>query len=224
MFEKFSKELPEFLWDLRFNNNKQWFDELRDLYKKCLQIPFKELANEVYNYMNDTYTSHVFDLHVSRINRDLRRPSPFGPYKDHMWFSIYNAYADEYDRPSFYFSISTDGWSVGCGIFKAPQTVMLRYRDIILNEPEKITPLAEKISESKIFVLGGDDYKRSKGDAGELLTPWINKKELYVTAGREYNELFYSHDLKDFIIQSFDFLMTYYEFIEHICDEVRENG
>ena len=52
MFEKFSKELPEFLWDLRFNNNKPWFDEHRDLYKKCLQIPFKELANEVYNYMN----------------------------------------------------------------------------------------------------------------------------------------------------------------------------
>lgn len=219
----FTKQVPDFLWELRFNNNKQWFDEHRSVYTDCLQKPIKSLAGEMYEYLNEKYTSHVFKLHISRINRDLRRPTPFGPYKDHVWFSLFNAFADEYDRPSLYVSVSPEGWSVGCGIFKAPQTVMMKYRETILNTPDKINGIAQSILDSDIFKLRGDDYKKSKGDAGELLTPWLNKKELYVSADFEYGDVFYSENLNEFIKSSFDFLMPYYEFLEQICDEVRDN-
>lgn len=223
MTYNFTKQLPDFLWELRFNNNKQWFDEHREIYISCLQKPMKTLAGEMFEYLNDKYTSHVFKLHVSRINRDLRRPSPFGPYKDHMWFSLFNAFADEYDRPSLYVSVSPEGWSVGCGIFKAPQTVMMKYRETILTMPDKISDFAKSVKSGNVYDVRGDDYKKSKGDAGELLTPWLNKKELYVSANFEYGDLFYSEDLSDFVKESFDFLMPYYEFLEQICDEVRDN-
>jgi len=221
MKKTFTRELPDFLWDLRFNNNAQWFNEHREVYQSCLQQPMKSLATEMTSYMDEKYKTHVFKLHISRINRDLRRPSPFGPYKDHMWFSIFNAFAPEYDRPSLYFSVHPEGWSAGCGIFKAPQTVMMKYRETIITAPEKIRPFAKKIQSDGMFMLCGEDYKKSKGDAGALLTPWLNKKELYVATGEmDYNELFFSEELSDFLKDAFDRLMPYYEFLERICDEV----
>ena len=43
-FEGFSKQTMDFLWDLRFNNRKDWFEGHRQIYQDSLLTPFRLLG------------------------------------------------------------------------------------------------------------------------------------------------------------------------------------
>ena len=44
MFQGFSKETVDFMWGIRFNNERSWFEAHKDEYKTCLETPMKELC------------------------------------------------------------------------------------------------------------------------------------------------------------------------------------
>ena len=70
IFEGFSKEMSEFFIELRFNNNKEWFDLNRqryfDLVKEPMDLFAKELNEEL---VKKTGIKTIPS--VSRINRSL---------------------------------------------------------------------------------------------------------------------------------------------------------
>ena len=47
MFEGFSPETIDFLWGIRFNNNREWFQSHKAEYEKHLYRPMVALAEEV---------------------------------------------------------------------------------------------------------------------------------------------------------------------------------
>ena len=48
MFEGYSPETIDFLWGIRFNNERTWFLEHKEEYQNYLLAPTKALAEEVY--------------------------------------------------------------------------------------------------------------------------------------------------------------------------------
>ena len=46
MFEGFTQETSEFLWELSFNNERPWFLAHREQFERCLNRPFRALAQE----------------------------------------------------------------------------------------------------------------------------------------------------------------------------------
>jgi len=48
MFTGFDEKTTEFLWGIRFNNNKTWFEENKQAYLEYVQAPLKELAHDVW--------------------------------------------------------------------------------------------------------------------------------------------------------------------------------
>ena len=52
-FTGFPREMIDFLWELRFNNNKEWFNANRDRYKLLLKEPMDafaaQLGEEIYS-------------------------------------------------------------------------------------------------------------------------------------------------------------------------------
>ena len=48
MFEGYSPETIDFLWGIRFNNERAWFLEHKEEYQNYLLAPTKALAEEVY--------------------------------------------------------------------------------------------------------------------------------------------------------------------------------
>ena len=87
-FEGFSPEASEFLWDLRFNNERPWFNAHKQQFLDVVDAPFKALARETLERMADAFPRREWYLHVSRIYRDARRLYGRGPYKDHLWFTL----------------------------------------------------------------------------------------------------------------------------------------
>ena len=46
MFEGFTEEASDFLWGIRFNNDREWFLDHKQTYLTQVQTPLKELAGE----------------------------------------------------------------------------------------------------------------------------------------------------------------------------------
>ena len=85
MFQGFSKETGEFLWELSFHNERPWFLEHKEQFERVLNQPFKALAQETAELLQARFPDMQVQCHVSRIYRDARRLFGRGPYKDHLW-------------------------------------------------------------------------------------------------------------------------------------------
>ena len=84
MFEGFSKETVDFMWGIRFNNERGWFEAHKSDYQTYFLNPMKELGGQVQAELLDRFPKSGLNLKISRIYRDARRLFGRGPYKDHL--------------------------------------------------------------------------------------------------------------------------------------------
>ena len=117
MFEGFTQETSEFLWELSFNNERPWFLAHREQFERCLNRPFRALAQESLRLLSERCPERDFRMHVSRIYRDARRLFGRGPYKDHLWFTLFCGRGDE--DPCFWFELGAARWAYGLGFWGA---------------------------------------------------------------------------------------------------------
>ena len=134
MFQGFSEKTGEFLWGLALNNERPWFEAHRQEYTDTLKLPFDALARDTYERLRALYPRENWQLHVSRIYRDARRLFGRGPYKDHLWLTIWESAARR-DNPAFWFEISASSWQYGVGFFEARPSEMEDYRRFIRENP-----------------------------------------------------------------------------------------
>ena len=117
MFEGFSQETADFLWELSFHNERPWFQAHREQFERCLNRPFRALAQDCWQRMSERFPERDFRMHVSRIYRDARRLFGRGPYKDHLWFTLFCGRGDE--DPCFWFELGAARWAYGLGFWGA---------------------------------------------------------------------------------------------------------
>lgn len=217
MFQGYTGETLDFLWGIRFNNDRTWFEANKETYLRHLYQPTMDLGREVYDRFTGKYPKLDLSLHVSRIYRDARRLHGRGPYKDHLWFSL-RPEADVWSRrPVFWFEVGPEGWSRGVGCWMAAPASMAAMRRDIDEDPETLSKLARRLSKHPEFQLQGEDYARSKGDPGPLLREWYNKRTISIGADRPFDELLCSAELVDTLVEDFTFLKPYYDYIGGFC-------
>ena len=115
-FHGFTPQAGEFFWELSFNNERPWFLVHKEQFEEVVNRPFKALSAETLRRMRERFPERCFDAHNSRIYRDARRLFGRGPYKDNLWFVIYQ----EEQRnlgPAFWFEIGRRGCSAGMGFW-----------------------------------------------------------------------------------------------------------
>lgn len=119
MFQGFSQGAVDFLWGVRFNNERSWFEAHKQEYLDLVIAPLQELGRQVHAAMTAAYPKEQLNLHVSRIYRDARRLHGRGPYKDHLWFTIRPEQEGWTHVPAFYFEIAPEYHSLGMGYYGA---------------------------------------------------------------------------------------------------------
>ena len=213
MFNGFTQETSQFFWDLMFHNERPWFQAHKEDFERLLKQPFDALAKETQAEMIRRHPDSPWHLHVSRIYRDARRLFGRGPYKEAMWFTL-RSWEKPFRGPSFWFELRASCYSCGMGFYAFTPDQMAAYRAYIDANPALVERLAENLQAQDVFHLDGEDYKRPKGDKGELLNPWYNKKCLGVEYTRDFGGDLLSSDLPRILCDGFDFLMPYYEFLD----------
>lgn len=217
MFNGYSGETLDFMWGIRFNNDRAWFAEHKDTYLRVLYQPTLDLGRAVYDRMLERFPGLDVNLHVSRIYRDARRLHGRGPYKDHLWFSIRPEGDVWSHRPVFWFEVAPEGWSYGVGFWNATPQIMAAMRQDMDENPGRLERLVRAMEERGEFQVQGQDYARSKGEATPLLAQWYNKKNISVGCERPFDDLLCSPALVDTLVEGYTSLEPVYQYFSSFC-------
>ena len=141
MFQGFSDAAIDFMWGVRFNNERGWFNEHKQEYQTYFYEPMRELAQDVFQRLDKRYPDVGLFCKVSRIYRDARRLHGRGPYKDHLWFCIRGPGEQWHDHPTFWFELAPEQWSYGLGFWCAQAATMAKFRARLDRDPKQAEQL-----------------------------------------------------------------------------------
>jgi len=209
MFQGFSEKTVRFLWGIRFNNERSWFEAHRDEYREVLEGPMRALAQTVYGGFVEKHGELDLGLHVARIHRDARRLFGRGPYKDHLWFSLRPSAEEWEDKPVYWFELGPETWSYGLGYYRAKPLTMAKLRARIDRNPAPLIKLDQKLHGQKEFALEGEEFKKPKCAPDRPLAAWYNKKTFSLMHEEKVGEALFSPALADRIIGGYSFLVPY---------------
>ena len=211
MFTGFTQKSSDFFWELNFNNERPWFQEHKEEFEELINRPFKALAKDTHELMMQRFPEKDCRLHISRIYRDARRLFGRGPYKDHLWFSIKSSDA-LLEGPMFWFEFGAADFSYGMGFYSATAAHMEAFRRMVDANPARFERLAKAIDKDKRFKVTGEEYRRPKGDHGELINKWYNRKRLGIECCYDFGGDLLSERLPYILVDCYEKLMPMYEY------------
>ena len=222
MFTGYTDRTVDVFWGIRFNNDRAWFAEHKQEFQDAVMTPTKALAGELYDWFQENYPDLHLNVHISRIYRDARRLHGRGPYKEHLWFTIERPHERFESVPALYFELAPNYYSYGCGYWEAGTATMAKLRARIDNDPKPLERLARRLNKSK-FVLSGEEFKRPKGDAGKLLNPWYNRKNIAIGYDDNPEGVLFTPQLKGEVLDGFRFLIPYYQYLDTLAGDMEPN-
>ena len=220
MFRGYTDKTVDFMWGIRFNNERSWFMEHKEVYQKELLEPTKALAAQVYEGPREKLPHEPLMMQVSRIYRDARRLHGRGPYKDHLWFCVRTGDEDWTGRPTFYFEIAPEYYSYGMGFWAASAATMERFRTQVKEHPEELEQLGRNLERSGRFTLVGEENARDKGAPSELLRPWVQKKSLSLQFEKPLDERIFRPELAEEIVAELGELVPLYRYFAKLCAKI----
>ena len=213
MFEGFSQQTIDFMWGLRLNNEKAWFDAHRIEFQRDFQLPMKELGRAVFERITAVHGDYGFIHKVSRIYKDARRLRGQGPYRDNMWFSIERPSEEWTCTPCFWFELAPENWSYGLGYYQARPETMAKLRARIDRDPKKFEKLTAPLETQDEFVLDGPEYARKKEAPTGKTALWYNKKSFSLIHMQSNGDELFSPELADRIAGGMLSLMPLYGYL-----------
>ena len=216
-FSGFTEAANEFLWGIRFNNERPWFQAHRQEYIDHVQTPLRLLAEAVYDAFNRAHPELELILRISRIYRDARRLYGRGPYKSNLWFTLRSAGEDWNELPAFWFGLHPDSYGYGLGVYDARPLTMARFRAEIDRDPGEMMALARAFARQNRFRLDGEEYKRPKGHPEPPLDQWYNRKRLDLYYETLPDARLYSPELAGEVLEGFESLLPYYHYFRKLC-------
>ena len=217
METRLSEKTQEFLWNVRFHNEKPWFDAHKAEYLEYVFEPMKALARAVHQGMEKKYGLQT-QLHVSRIYRDMRIKNGKGPYKDHLWFSLRRGDGNWTEAPVFYFEMFPERVSYGLGCLIDSPLGMERFRKAADANPAALERLILDFQKQNYFALVGEEYKRKKGEKGEIIDPWYNRKWLGMERRLNWGREVMAGTLAKNMVERFGLLLPIYHYFNQIAD------
>ena len=215
MFTGFSQKTIDFMWGIRLNNNKPWFEEHKDEFKRDFQTPMKELGQEVYIQIIADYGDYGFIHKLSRIYKDARRVRDGSFYRDNLWFSVEKPSTAKEESSgilTFWFDLNPDGWSYGLGYYAAKAVTMEKLRTRIDNNAKEFERLIDLLGSQDEFKLDGQEYARQKQAPTPKTQEWYNKKSFsLIHFGKIGDELFVP-EFAYRLVNGYKFLMPFYEY------------
>ena len=209
--EMLSPKSIDFLWELTLNNQRPWFQAHKEEFTAVLNKPFQALARETERLLKEKLPKRDLRLHISRIYRDARRLFGRGPYHDHLWFSLQRMEAAS-RGPMLWFELGLEGSSHGLGFWDQTAAQAEAFRRHMDRDLTRFERLVNGIPHREQSRLWGEEYKRPKGDRGELLNPWYNRRHLSVGYENFFGDRLFDRQLPELLAESFSGLMPMYDF------------
>ena len=169
MFTGFTPETVDFLWGIRMNNSRDWFQAHKKQYVDTLYEPMKALGQEVFQPFLDR-SGDI--LKVSRIYRDARMHPP-EPYKESLWICIRRDVDWWAENPCLYFELNPDRAHYGFSLWHPKTAAMEEFRRRIAAQPREFLELMQKTEAAVGQPIMAECYKRPKPTENPALEPYF---------------------------------------------------
>lgn len=180
-FSGFPKEALGFLAGLERNNEKEWFDEQREVYERALMEPAKALvaalAPKLKQFAPTIHAEPRVNGSIMRMNRDVRFSKDKSPYKTHLDLIFWHgAEGRGWETPGFFFRLRPKSLLLGAGMHSLEGPLLERYRKAVA-DPKRGADLVKLASALRAdgYDVGGEHYKRppagyeAEGDRARFL-------------------------------------------------------
>lgn len=220
-----SAETLDFLFENKFRDSKEWFDEHKDAYQELVVTPFRSLAAALAPAMLELDDRLVTDPRkvVSRIRRDTRFTHDKSIYRANLWIHFKQSKLFCTDPPGIYVDISGSGFKYGCGFYQASPKYMQKLREMVLENTPAFQAAQQALQKQHVFRLNGDLYKRTKfPDQPENLRLWLDRKGISFNAESKDFDLMFSDGLADKLIKDFKLMKPLYLFLLAVSQDLIE--
>ncbi len=167
-FKGFSPETIDFLWGIRMNNNRTWFEEHKKDYVNYLYEPMKALGRDLFAPFANK-PGNI--LKVSRIYRDARMHPPV-PYKESLWACIRQDVSWWGENPCLYFEIQPEGVSYGFFLWQPRVATLETMRQRWATDPDTFLNLIDATQKQTGIPISAQLYKRPKPAPIDALSPY----------------------------------------------------
>jgi len=227
-FSGFPREGVDFLRELQDNNEREWFEQRREVYQQQLLEPLQDFVEALGMRINQDFPDIDFDRaangsgSLTRIYRDVRFSKNKDPYKTWMGMRFWHGAFGKKVGPGLFVGVSADGVGLYSGVWNFDRPILQAWRERIgagrriESLEEAIAPLGTKPAAS----LGGMHYKRvPRGFASDHpQESWLRFAGLHAIFERMPESALYQDDLIESCARTLarsqllhDWLVDFYE-------------
>lgn len=146
----------QFLQELKNNNDRDWFNEHKERYRKTVVIPVTDFIVAMQPRLHKISSHYIADPRphggsMFRIYRDTRFSKDKQPYKEHVGCQFRHEAGKDAHAPGFYMHLAADDVLFGGGIWRPPNPVLAKIRDHIVDNPSSWKTITANRSFRKRF-------------------------------------------------------------------------
>jgi uncharacterized protein (TIGR02453 family) len=156
----------EFLKKLSKNNNKEWFEENRELFNSDLLQPalqfVVDLGEKLKTIAPDIIAVPKIDKSIFRLHRDVRFSKDKSPYKTNLGIYFWEGKRKKMECSGLYFHIDPKSYFLGTGMYMLSNDLLKAYREKIYDPVlgKELNDTIKKVMKKGVYGLGGKTYKR----------------------------------------------------------------
>lgn len=212
----FTRNMLDFMLDLRFNNNKAFMSENKTRYDTVMRNPYYRLIELL------TPTALEIDPGMevrpnkclSRIYRDTRFSNNKLPYRDHHWLAFRHQAEPRDQAVMLWFEIRLDEVSWGLGFWGGNLKAMDVLRRQMVSKPDHLLSILPILNQHD-FVLEGSVYKRKQAPdkLPEALVPWYIRRDVYLVKQNINPDWVFEPGLENRLARDFLALKPFYQML-----------
>ena len=227
-FHGFPREAPKFYEDLTYNNNRDWFNEHKDIYKEYVLAPaqafvlamgerLRALAPDVVADTRTTGAGSIF-----RIYRDTRFTRDKTPYKTFLGIFFWEGSRKKTENSGFYFHLEQSRLMLAAGIHVFPRPLLDVYRDAVVDPQHgpALVRAVEEITSRGAYEIGGRYYKRvPRGyDPGHENAAYLVHNGLSASIEGDVPEELFTEQCLDYCFERFEDMAPIHRWLRTIME------
>ncbi len=201
----FSRELVQFLTELKSNNNKAWFNENKARYETQVRQPALAFIEDFAPRL--IALSPHFDASAKkvggsmmRIYKDVRFAKDKTPYKTNVGIQFRHSRGRDVHAPGFYLHIEPGNCFLGTGIWRPESKALAKIRDCIDNNPKAFIKATENEDFLSFYCLDGETLIRPpRGYAKDHPMITAIKRKDFIAIGQFPEEYLYQDNLLELV-------------------------
>ena len=190
-FSGFPAEGIQFLHDLVQNNEREWFNPRKEIYKKQIVAPAVAFVQTMGDRLQHLSNGIQYDTRtngsgsVMRIYRDTRFSKDKTPYKAYVGIIFWEGAGKKTENPGFHLGLTGSGASLHVGMHGFPKPMLAAYRQAVADDRLGAELMAAVTAvQSAGYTVGGEHYKRvPRGfDADHPRANWLRYAALFASS------------------------------------------